>query len=75
MADEKLLSWPVKFREPGSVIRLNGMEVHSGNLTQETYEYLLGWSKDFAVQFAPLENQDGKPKVKSDGKAKESTGS
>lgn len=66
--EDKLLSWPVQFREPGSVIRLNGMEVHSGNLTQENYEFLLSWSKDFALQFVPAEKEVTKLKAKPDGK-------
>lgn len=75
MADEKILAWPVKFKEPGSVIRLNGQEIHSGNLTEETYLWMMAWSKDFALQFVPAEKEEAKSKSKANGKAAESTGS
>lgn len=57
----------VRFKEPGTVIHLNGQQIHSGNLTQETYEWLLSWSKDFEVHFVPLEET----KPPKNGKAKE----
>ncbi len=77
MADEKKIHpWPVQFKDEGSVIRLNGQEIHSGNLTQDLYESLLAWSKDFALQFVPYVKKERKPKaVKPDGKAtKEASG-
>lgn len=72
MADEKLLAWPVKFKEPGTVIHLNGQAIHSGNLTEDNYLWLLSWSKDFTLQFVPAEKEEVKSKAKADGKAKES---
>ncbi len=68
--EDKLLAWPVKFKEPGSVINLNGQKIHSGNLTEDSYLWLMSWSKDFALQFVPADNKEVKQKAK-DGKAKE----
>lgn len=58
----------VKFKVPGASITINGQKFHDGNLTQEDYEYLVSWSKDFASQFVPKEKVEDKPKNKKDGK-------
>lgn len=76
MAEEKskINPWPVQFKDEGAVIRFQGQEIHSGNLTQDSYESLLAWSKDFASQFVPYVKKERKVKAKPDGKSKE-TGS
>jgi hypothetical protein len=63
----------VKFKDPDMIINVNGQKIHPGNLTQEDYEYLLSWNKDYASLFVPLEtvNLEAKSKKKSDGKAAE----
>lgn len=69
--DKKPHPWPVQFKDEGAVIRFNGHEIHSGNLTQELYESLLAWSKDFALQFVPFVKKERKQKpAKPDGKEK-----
>lgn len=68
MADAKF-----KFKDPDMIININGQKIHPGNLTQEDYDYLLSWNKDYASLFVPLENVtlEAKSKKKSDGKAEE----
>jgi len=63
-----------KFKDPDMIININGQKIHPGNLTQEDYDYLLSWNKDYASLFVPLENVnlEAKSKKKSDGKAEES---
>lgn len=60
----------VKFKDPDAIISINGQKIHPGNLTQEDYEYLLSWNKDYASLFVPLENinLEAKPKKQKDGK-------
>lgn len=73
-AEEKLLAWPVKFKEPGSIIHVNGQQIHSGNLTEDSYLFLLSWNKDYALQFVPAEEKEAaKPKSKPDGKGNKDT--
>ncbi len=63
----------VKFKDPDMVININGQKIHPGNLTQEDYDYLLSWNKDYASLFEPLGivNLEAKSKSKTDGKASE----
>ncbi len=63
----------VKFKDPDMIINVNGQKIHPGNLTQEDYDYLLSWNKDYASLFVPLENinLEVKSKSKRDGKAEE----
>ncbi len=62
-----------KFKDSDGIININGQKIHPGNLTQEDYDYLLSWSKDYASLFVPLETitLEAKTKKKEDGKVKE----
>lgn len=65
----------VKFKDPDMIININGQKIHPGNLTQEDYDYLLSWNKDYASLFEPLEIitlEAKSSKKKTDGKAEES---
>lgn len=75
MAEEKtLLAWPVRFRDTGATIRINGQEINQANLTQDSYEYLLAFNKNYALQFVSAEEKEAaKPLKKTpDGKKTES---
>ena len=64
----------VKFKDPDMIINVNGQKIHPGNLTQEDYDYLLSWNKEYASLFEPLEaiQVEAKPKKqKTDGESKE----
>lgn len=60
----------VKFIDPAVIIFINGQRIHQGNLTQEDYEYLVSWSKDYETMFVPIEEKELKQKAKPDGKEK-----
>ncbi len=49
MADAK----QYHFKDPGTHLRINGQVFHQGNLTEETYLYIVGWSKDYEALFSP----------------------
>ena len=53
----------VRMKNPGEVLKISGWEIHDGNITFETYTFLVDQNPNLKVHF--VETEEGAKEVKT----------